>query len=349
MAKKQALYAPSWVDRLLDWIDRLPIPALAFYLIVYLLAALGAHLTSWLNQTLPWGEPSLLALLNGIWLPLVFFVVKDTDALAAEAMRRFEPLVRNKPNEFQELSYRITTMPAAIPAILYLVSLVIMGWLAISDPRMVAYETPPGAIHPVAWAIGFFLSVVSYSMAPVIFYHALRQLYLITKAFELVDDVNIFHQQPMYAFSGLTMRTALWFLSMVYITHVSNLLYEATLTEDAINFGLAAGMVPGSLIVVLVPLLGIHKRLVQAKVDALAKNSHQIEKAQQNLYSAIDKSNTERIKSADAAISSLYRVQEQLKSVPTWPWATGSFRNFLSAILIPMVLWLLQTVVSRFL
>lgn len=51
MAKKHALlYAPSWVDRLLDWIDRLPIPAWAFYLAVYLLAALGLHISNW--QTL---------------------------------------------------------------------------------------------------------------------------------------------------------------------------------------------------------------------------------------------------------------------------------------------------------
>lgn len=349
MAKKQMMYAPSWVDRLLDWIDRLPIPSWAFYLIVYLVSVVATHFASWLNLTLPWGQPSVLAFLNGVWPPLVFFIIHNTDNLAEEAMRRFQPLVRTKLSEFQELRYRIATMPAGVPAVLYILSLLVMGWLSIQDPRMVVYETPPGEIHPLSWVIGFVLSVPSYSMAPIIFYHALRQLYLITKAFELVDEVNVFHQQPMYAFSGLTMRTALWFLSMVYVTYVSNLLYEATLTEDTINLSIAAGLVPASLFVVLVPLLGIHARLVQAKAEVLAKNSHQIEKAQQSLYKAIDRNNAERIKSADAAISSLYRVQEQLKSVPTWPWATGSFRNFLSAILIPMMLWLLQTLASRFL
>lgn len=349
MAKKQMMYAPSWVDRLLDWIDRLPIPSWAFYLIVYLVSVVATHFASWLNLTLPWGQPSVLAFLNGVWPPLVFFIIHNTDNLAEEAMRRFQPLVRTKLSEFQELRYRITTMPAGVPAVLYTLSLLVMGWLSIQDPRMVVYETPPGEIHPLSWVIGFVLSVPSYSMAPIIFYHALRQLYLITKAFELVDEVNVFHQQPMYAFSGLTMRTALWFLSMVYVTYVSNLLYEATLTEDTINLSIAAGLVPASLFVVLVPLLGIHARLVQAKAEVLARNSHQIEKAQLRLYQAIDKNSTEKIKGADAAISSLYRVQEQLRSIPTWPWATGSFRNFLSAILIPMMLWLLQTLASRFL
>lgn len=347
--KKDVLYPPSWVDRLLDWIDRLPVPTWAFFLILFFVSTLGSHAISWLNNTLPWGQPSFLQVLNGVWPPLVLFVIYNTDNLAEEAMHRFEPLVRTKRDEFQDLSYRITTMPAGIPAILYLVALVLMGWLAIQDPRMVIYETPTGDIHPLSWVIGFILSVPSYSMAPIIFYHALRQLYLITKVFELVDEVNVFHQQPMYAFSGLTMRTALWFLSMVYVTYVSNLLYEATLTEDTINLSIAAGLVPASLFVVIVPLLGIHRRLVHAKGDVLAKNSHQIEKAQLNLYKAIDKNDADHIKSADAAITSLYRVHEQLKAVPTWPWATGSFRNFLSAILIPMMLWLLQTLASRFL
>ncbi len=39
--KKDVLYPPSWVDRLLDWIDRLPVPTWAFFLILFLFQPWG--------------------------------------------------------------------------------------------------------------------------------------------------------------------------------------------------------------------------------------------------------------------------------------------------------------------
>ena len=56
-----------------------------------------------------------------------------------------------------------------------------------------------------------------------------------------------------------------------------------------------------------------------------------------------------KVNGLDGAIGSLYKVRDQLKSIPTWPWATGTFRSFLSAVFLPMVLWVLQTLASRYL
>jgi hypothetical protein len=340
-------YPPSWVDRLTDWIDRLPFPVWVFYVGLYSIAAVGLHVATWLNGTSPWGTPSFIQFYSAIWPPIVLYVIHDTDRLAANAVSRIAPLVRSKSGQLKILAYEITTMPSPIVLVIYLLSAAMMSLFAFQDPRFVFYEPPAGDIHPVAFALAFFFGVSSYSMAPVIVYHGIRQLGLIRKAYSLVDVVSIYHQQPLYAFSGVTMRTAGYFFLMVYISYLGEFLYDASASEAALNVVLSAIMIPISVFIVLIPLLGIHRRLADAKLDALEKNSDHIEKTQTLLHDAIDKKNYTKIKGVDGALASLYRVQDQLKTIATWPWPAGAFRNFLSAVLIPMILWLLQNLVNR--
>jgi uncharacterized membrane protein YvlD (DUF360 family) len=336
-------YPPSWVDRFIVWIESLPIPIWAFYLVLYLIAALSLHLADWLNGVLPWGSFSFVPFYSAIWLPLALFVIHNTDRLAEEAINRFAPLVRNHAEELEKLRYQITTMPArtvlSISAIF--IPLLVMG--AIQDPELIFISLPAGRIHPLAWPLAGFFGVVSYSVAPIMIYHAIRQLTLVTKAYKLVDEVNLFHQQPLYAFSGLTMRTAL------YITYAGGAIYDPSTAEDVINLALSVVIIPASIAIVLIPLWGIHQRLMDAKTNVLEENSMQISSTRTNLYKAIDKKSYPDVQGLDSALGSLYKERDMLKTIPTWPWAPGAFRNFLSAILLPMVLWVLQTLVGRYL
>jgi hypothetical protein len=227
------------------------------------------------------------------------------------------------------------------------IPLLVMG--AIQDPELIFITLPAGPIHPLAWPLAGFFGVVSYSVAPIMIYHAIRQLNLVTKAYKLVDEVNLFHQQPLYAFSGLTMRTALYLVFQVYITYAGEAIYDPSTAEDVINLALSVVIIPASIATVLIPLWGIHQRLDDAKTNVLEENSMQIASTRTNLYKAIDKKSYPDVQGLDSAMGSLYKERDMLKTIPTWPWASGAFRNFLSAILLPMVLWVLQTLVGRYL
>jgi hypothetical protein len=48
----------------------------------------------------------------------------------------------------------------------------------------------------------------------------------------------------------------------------------------------------------------------------------------------------------EKSLASLYRMREQIEKVPTWPWTPGTFRNFLSAVFLPMGLWFFQRYLS---
>lgn len=342
-------YPPSWVDRLTAWIEALPIPIWTFYLILYLIAVLGLQAADWFNGVVAWGSFSFVSFYSGIWLPMGLFVIHNTDRLADRAMSRFAPLVRNHDAELADIRYRITTMPARTVFWISLVAISLLTVGAIQDPSFVVLNMPDGPIHPIAYLLAGIFGVVSYSMAPVMIYHAIRQLNLVTKAYKLVDDVNLFHQQPLYAFSGLTMRTSLYLVAQVYITYAGESVYTTSTAEDIVNLALSVVVIPMSIAIVLLPLWGIHTRLVEAKAGVLEENSMQIESTRGNLYKAIDKKSYVDVQGLDSAMNSLYKERDLLKTIPTWPWATGSFRNFLSAILLPMVLWVLQTLVGRYL
>ena len=48
-------------------------------------------------------------------------------------------------------------------------------------------------------------------------------------------------------------------------------------------------------------------------------------------------------------IDSLDAAREQIEATPTWPWTPGALRNFVLAVIFPMLLWGLQFLRSTFL
>jgi hypothetical protein len=286
---------------------------------------------------------------NGIWLAVALGVIHNTDLLAKKALERFAPLVRDKAKELEVIRYRMTTMPARTVFWLYSFFAVVLLVGAIQDPSFVIFDEIASPIPPLTFVISAFWGVTSYSMATVMVYHTVRQLTLVTEAYDLVEKVNVFHQQPLYAFSGLTMRTALFFVAQVYVTYASEAIYDPSSAEEVVNLALSAIIIPLAIAVVLLPLWGIHQRLMDAKTNVLEENSMQIANTRNTLYKAIDKKSYPEVQGLDSALGSLYKERDMLKTIPTWPWAAGAFRNFLSAILLPMVLWVLQTLVGRYL
>ena len=47
-------------------------------------------------------------------------------------------------------------------------------------------------------------------------------------------------------------------------------------------------------------------------------------------------------------LASLLVQREILAKLPTWPWSTTTLRGFVTAILLPMALFLAQQALSRF-
>jgi hypothetical protein len=49
------------------------------------------------------------------------------------------------------------------------------------------------------------------------------------------------------------------------------------------------------------------------------------------------------------AMASLTAELTLLEKASTWPWETGSFRGFMTAIMLPLVVWVVEQLISRWL
>jgi uncharacterized membrane protein (DUF485 family) len=343
MAKRP--YPPSWVDRFIEWIESLPIPVWLTYLIIYLLAVGGLQVAVWIDGVTPVGQIDSLWIFNGVWAVISLGFIHALERRAETAIARFAPLVPKKQEQLDDLRYRMTTMPARAVLVMSLAFALLMVVVVAFQPEFL-YE---GLQHPISIVLSVGVLAFSYSLAPVLLYQAGRLLKYVTDVYKLVDRVNIFHQQPLYSFSGLTMQASLFWIVMANLNVIQNALGGLSESEYLFNIAFSTVLITLAFLTFLLPLWGIHRRLAEAKQDVLEENSIQVQSAQKKLYAAIEAEDYAKVNGLDSAIGSLYKVRDQLKSIPTWPWATGTFRSFLSAIFLPMVLWVLQTLASRYL
>jgi hypothetical protein len=98
---------------------------------------------------------------------------------------------------------------------------------------------------------------------------------------------------------------------------------------------------------IVLPLRGIHRRLDAAKAELVDQTNSAMKKASAELYARVDRGEWSQTAGLDDTVSSLGRVREVVAQLPTWPWTAGLFRGFLTAILLPIVIWFLTRVLGN--
>jgi hypothetical protein len=99
----------------------------------------------------------------------------------------------------------------------------------------------------------------------------------------------------------------------------------------------------------LLPLAGIHRLLVAEKTRRLADQARRMQAALDDLHARMDRRDLRRMDDLYKAIASLDLERATLSKIPTWPWEPGSMRAVAAALLLPVAIWLIQTILTRWL
>ena len=97
----------------------------------------------------------------------------------------------------------------------------------------------------------------------------------------------------------------------------------------------------------ILPLGGIHARLVAEKERVSKENDERLEAAYKRLHQRIDKNQLKDITVLRSSISALLELRHEIEKISTWPWEAGTLRTFLTALLVPMSVWIVQQVLLR--
>lgn len=334
-------YAPGWLDRLREWIARSSGPNW-----LYALGLLVVE-TGWVLGMLWWAGSlhagfSFSQIFVVAIAPYMLWVRFYLDGVAARAMDAFRPALAVSDEEFLRLRYELTTLPAPLTWIATLVAVIGYVVNAVLLPDRIISQFGPSRgvaaamLAPVAM---FTLAVVVISTA-----QAVRQLWMVDLIHGLARNVNLFRVKPFYAFSGLASRTGISFLLLAYF--IAAMRPDIVQETPALQL-LIVAMLPTAIACFVLPLHGMHVRLVEEKDRLLAEANGRFEMLLARLHARVDDEILADAEKISHQLSSVAAEREAIARLSTWPWEATTMTGFLTTLVLPLLIWLAQRLLEK--
>ena len=107
--------------------------------------------------------------------------------------------------------------------------------------------------------------------------------------------------------------------------------------------------ITGGLFAFIFPLIGVHRMLVKEKDRLLDENGKQVEKTIASLTAKLETNEGDDLNIIDQSLSSLEKARLQIERISTWPWKAETFRQLITAIILPTLIWFIQYWLSKYL
>jgi hypothetical protein len=332
-------YKPAYIHAYFNWLNRLRIPKVAYYLLILVITGLLQNGVAWIKGMLPFGEINLYLTFSGLWFIEILLLAHYLVEGGASILEEFKPALSLEESEYQQLKFRFITIPRWPSLILFVLG-ASSGIMISSSVREVSPEI--NFAFPEL-TIGMWMMSTGFGF--ILTYQLIRQLRQIRNFYQLPEKIDLYDLTPIYAFSKMTSLVGVGIFIIVFITPLilnPESLQTRIVVFQAIFFSLI------SLAIFYVPLRGANRRLVAEKEYLIKKVNAYIETMVERIHQAIDNGDYENASGMRAHLTSLKEERTVIESIPTWPWRPATFRGFISAILIPNFLWLIQEFLSQF-
>jgi len=185
--------------------------------------------------------------------------------------------------------------------------------------------------------------VLGYAMAPAAFVHTVRQLRLVARIHREATAIDPFDRGPVYAFSRLTVVMGLGYVLVGYYSLTVNGAFTAgnLVAVGALVFSIVVGV--GTFVV---PLWGIHERLVDEKTLLMRGVEGRVGLISTEMYRRIDAGEFDGSKVMSDALGGVTTLRDRIQHLPTWPWQPQLLRGFVTALILPLVIYVLTRLVS---
>ncbi len=342
-------YPPSWIDRLTEWVGRLPLPAWVVYLgvglvltLIYIATLLPSAI--WSSGTLSVTTGVLYSFLNGMTCAYIPGLIHYLDDAAGAALDRFRPVMTADEDEYNKLCYQLTTLPARpvwiASGLGVLYTIVARLYITATAP-----DSNAAAGSPVVMVMIEVFDIMIYVLVAVTVYHTLHQLRLVNTIYTKHTRINLFQLGPLYALSGLTARTAIGIGIPTYLWFQANSsVMPGVDTSNIIRTAFLSITIIGTFIW---PLLGAHSLLEKEKQRLADDVAGRIESTVATLHRLADTGKLDDYGPLKGVLDGLLTEQGVIQKLRTWPWRTETVSSLGVAFLVPIVLWIVQRVLER--
>lgn len=334
-------YRPSWINRLIARVIALPVPPLVVYAGLWLAMLALAHLSAWRSGLLPQALFDARILVVTVWAPYALGFIAYLSDAAGRSLDDFRPALDLDDRQCERLRYEFTILPAQ-PALVAQIAgvAVVLGSLIVM----------PGTGSPfIAWpvigllAAGMGLAGIALTMVAI--YQTFRHLHLIRLTYRRANRLKLFQAGQLYAFSTLTLRIGVGWLIIIYTGPLAfpdvlnNLLWMAAALLLVLSIALSF----------VATLTGIHRRIQVLKTQRLAEVHGLMDQVFAALDRRIANGELEGIADLREAAAALELQRSVLARASTWPWQPGTVASFLTALSLPLLVWLAQIALNRLL
>ena len=322
------------------WVELLPVNGLwVFPALAVLLLAWG-HAVLWASGRLPVGSIDATIATGVVYGPYVLAVFAITNRIAIRSLDEFWPATGWPDSERPRWAYRFVTLPRGVDVLV----------LAIGIPLSIAsfLSAPPsflGAPETRWYLAAAFLPsmILGYTGFPLIVLHTVRQLRLVMQIHREATAIDPFDREPVYAFSRLTVVTGLAYVLVGYYGLAVNGAFQA---GNLVSILTLAGSFAIGIVTFIAPLWGIHDRLVHEKAELLARAERRLGKVAAEMDQRIDARAYGTTKEITDTLAGATLLRERVAKLPTWPWPPQVLRGFLSALLLPVIVYIVSRLIG---
>jgi hypothetical protein len=336
-----APYAPSALNRLYTAIDRLPAGGWWVYPLLYVALVVYHEASLWATGSRPVGSLATDGLPGLAYGPYTLAASHYLFRVADRAAARFRPASGMSDEDFAVRRYELVTLPAGrlwIPLLIGVAVALASVLFATSESIAPYGGTSAKALIVLGPAVLF-----GYAMFPVVIYQSVRQLQQVARFHRDATAIDLFDTGPIYAFSRLTGQIGLAFVFVGYYSLTVNAAFQE---GNPFSLAVVATTILVGIACFVVPLLGIHERLGAEKEQLVRSVQLRAQALQEELYRRVDAANLAGIKDVTDALGGVSATREHIAKLPTWPWPPQVLRGFITAIVLPVAIFLISRYVG---
>lgn len=338
-------FAPSWLNWLVARIDALPGPTWAAYLVLGVLSVLFSNAQAWVAGIAPLGAFDGALVFWGVFLIALIWVVDYLDGVAGRAFDAFRPALDVTPEAAEELRYRLVVLPARPALALTLVAVVVTPLYYWADP----VGSKITDLSPLGLLLRGVSEGFSSAVLLLIIFQLLRQMRMVNAIVASATRVDLFQPGPLYAFSKLTLRTA---IALVLLIGTSSVVASPPSLDGSalILWGPWIVGIPAlALAAFVLPLLGMHARLVAEKERLQGDAEGRLKGLLATINREVDLGDLSHADAHNKTLATLLQQRDVIGRMPTWPWSPGTFRALITAIFLPLMIFLAQRFLAQLL